>query len=395
MLFFIGIVITFFLVFLLISKKNKSEADIILTIWLLFIGLHLSSYYLITTKSYHHFPYFLGFDLPLPLVHGPFLYIYTALLTNHQLQLKTKLMHFLPVLIIYILFSDFLFSTAKYREQIYANNGIGYEWQTNLLLTTIIVSGILYVFLSLQLLRRHRIRIRNQYSFIEKINLNWLRYLIFGIGFIWLFVILGNEYLIFLSVIIYVLFIGFYGIRQVGILTNDTLNIQMIDAVKDSLILQENASTYFREIPENFPLSNQTENIQESLNVKYRKSTLSQSMIDEIHQQLQKSMSDEKLFTNAELTLADLASHLNVQSNNLSQVINSKEEKNFFDYVNSLRVEEFKHKLNNPSNYKYTLFSLALECGFNSKTSFNRNFKKNTGVSPSEYLVINKIKLND
>ncbi len=77
---------------------------------------------------------------------------------------------------------------------------------------------------------------------------------------------------------------------------------------------------------------------------------------------------------------------LNIHPNTLSQVINRAEQKNFFDYINSLRVSEFKERTMKSDYQKYTLLSLAHDCGFNSKTSFNRNFKKITGKSPSEYL---------
>ena len=60
--------------------------------------------------------------------------------------------------------------------------------------------------------------------------------------------------------------------------------------------------------------------------------------------------------------------------------------KNFFDYINTHRTEEFKKLVSNPNNRKFTLLSLAFECGFNSKSSFNKYFKKVTGQSPSEYL---------
>jgi YesN/AraC family two-component response regulator len=84
--------------------------------------------------------------------------------------------------------------------------------------------------------------------------------------------------------------------------------------------------------------------------------------------------------------LAELAEALNVNRNNLSQVINTYEQKNFYDYINQKRVEEFKRVASLPENQKYTLLGLANDCGFNSKTSFNRNFKNATGLSPTEYL---------
>lgn len=66
-------------------------------------------------------------------------------------------------------------------------------------------------------------------------------------------------------------------------------------------------------------------------------------------------------------------------------MINTREGKSFYDYVNALRVSAFQELLLQPGSGQYTLLSLAFECGFNSKTSFNRNFKKITGMSPRDY----------
>ncbi|HZI54714.1 MAG TPA: helix-turn-helix domain-containing protein, partial [Chitinophagaceae bacterium] len=83
---------------------------------------------------------------------------------------------------------------------------------------------------------------------------------------------------------------------------------------------------------------------------------------------------------------------LKIHPNTLSQVINSFENKTFYDYINGLRIEEFKTLVTDPGSRQFTLLSLAFECGFNSKTAFNRNFKKATGQSPSDYL--NQVKIN-
>jgi len=77
---------------------------------------------------------------------------------------------------------------------------------------------------------------------------------------------------------------------------------------------------------------------------------------------------------------------LTVHPNNLSQVINSLENKNFNDFINEQRVEEFIKCVSDPGSRQFTLLALAFDCGFSSKASFNRNFKKYTSLSPSEYL---------
>nr|WP_246440606.1 helix-turn-helix domain-containing protein [Rhabdobacter roseus] len=77
---------------------------------------------------------------------------------------------------------------------------------------------------------------------------------------------------------------------------------------------------------------------------------------------------------------------IDAQVHHLSQVINEKEQKNFYDLINGWRIEEFLKEVKSEKNKKYTLLAIAYDCGFNSKASFNRNFKKYTGKTPTEYL---------
>lgn len=364
MLYLTGIIISFFLIIILIGKKNKSEADKILALWLFFTGFHLILFYLHFNNEYVKFPFLLGIEIPMPLVQGPFLYLYTSTLTNQNRNKKYNLLHFMPFIIAFIPLLSFFSLPFNEKISIYKNEGNGYEQVLSVLLLIIIISGILYALLSLQKLSQHRKNITEQFSFTEKINLTWLSYLILGSSIIWVVVIFCNDQYIFDTVVLYLFFIGYFGIKQVGIFTNK------ISENNDSEIL----------VLETISENNQLDK------VKYKKSGLSDTELQGIHKNLILIMQKEKLYKNSELTLADLSQKLNVHPNVLSQVINSAEQKNFYDYVNHLRVEEFKTIILLPENQKFTLLSIAFECGFNSKTAFNRNFKKATGFSPSEYL---------
>jgi len=97
-------------------------------------------------------------------------------------------------------------------------------------------------------------------------------------------------------------------------------------------------------------------------------------------------MEEKKLFLDENISLPQLAEMLDILPNYLSQVINERFQKNFYDFINSYRVEEFKRVVALGKNKNKTFFGLALDCGFNSKASFNSSFKKLSGITPSEFV---------
>lgn len=369
MIYLTGIIITFFLDFLLISKKNKSSADKILAAWLFVIGVHLTLFYGFFTEISYQFPFVLGIVIPFPLLHGPFLYLYTMFATNQTSTRKgVYFLHFLLPLAVYLYLIPFFLSPAAEKIYVFQNQGVGYESFLKIVSLLISVSGVIYTVLSLIVIKKHRQSILNQFSHIEKINFNWLQFLIYGLGIVWVVVLIAlPESVLFTVVVGYVLFLGYFGIKQVGIFTNLSPHLTINESIND-FCAPDNTVSNHNETP-----------------AKYLKSGLTQEQLEDIHRALSAAMHDEKVFKDAELTLTSLAHHLSVNPNYLSQVINQMEGKNFYDFVNEKRIEEFKKLIAEPKNQKYTLLALAYDCGFNSKTSFNRHFKKVTGQSPSEY----------
>ena len=96
-------------------------------------------------------------------------------------------------------------------------------------------------------------------------------------------------------------------------------------------------------------------------------------------------METEELFLDENITLPKLAEQIGISANNLSQVINDRFQKNFYDFINSYRIKRFKLLAKDPKKRNYTILALAYECGFNSKSSFNKYFKSATNTTPSEY----------
>ncbi|MEO1711914.1 MAG: helix-turn-helix domain-containing protein, partial [Bacteroidota bacterium] len=103
------------------------------------------------------------------------------------------------------------------------------------------------------------------------------------------------------------------------------------------------------------------------------------------HQHLLSLMREEKVYEDVHLTLEHLAEQLEISSGYLSQIIKENEQKTFFEFINSFRVEAVKAKLIDPEYQHYTIMGIASECGFNSKSTFNAVFKKFTNETPSAY----------
>ena len=97
-------------------------------------------------------------------------------------------------------------------------------------------------------------------------------------------------------------------------------------------------------------------------------------------------MVDEKPYMNSELRIGDLANALDVSSHSISYLLNQHYDISYYDFINEYRVDEFKRMITEMDSSKYTLSALADMCGFSSRASFFRSFKKNMGITPNEYI---------
>lgn len=367
MIFIAGMTIAVFFEFLLLGKKNKSAPDKILALWMFVITVHLFLFYLSFTGELFNYPFLLGVGLPLPILHGVFLYLYVGSVTNQlPAQRNILYLHFLPASAMYLYLIAFFILPAEQKIWVYKNQGTGYEVFNTIRSFANGISGVIYIVWSSLLLKRHRRRILDQFSYQDKIDLRWLQILTWGLGCIWLLVFFQNETVLFTGVAVFVFLIGFFGIRQIRIFDQDQATLPQQEALPPPE-------------PENVVPG------EEPAKTKYAKSGLSKEQSEKLYSELIRLMHEEAIYKKNDLSADGLATRLKAHPNYVSQIINEKEGKNFYDFVNNYRVEEFKRLLSIPKNRNLTLLSLALDCGFNSKSSFNRYFKKSTGQTPSEY----------
>ncbi|MBC7447556.1 MAG: helix-turn-helix transcriptional regulator [Hymenobacteraceae bacterium] len=106
-----------------------------------------------------------------------------------------------------------------------------------------------------------------------------------------------------------------------------------------------------------------------------------------VRERLRRALEDEHLYLNPTLTLAELAAHTGLAPRLISFTVNHGFGRSFNDWVNAYRVGAVQRRLRTPADVaRLSLLGIAFECGFNSKTTFNRIFKEQTTQSPSEWL---------
>ncbi len=369
-IFLIGAIQSFFQVIILLNKKGKDLPDFILSTWMFFIGVHLLLHYLIAIDYAETTPHLKGLEAPLPTIHGPLMLLYIQAQNGKIRKWSwSYMLHFVPFVALSLYYiPKFQMSAAELNawiDEMEATGDYAFGIMINGIATT--VSGPVYVVWSAIDLRKHRKLIGQFFSYQEKVNLTWLRNLVIGMGLIWVAVIGGNlmyetyentpefvanGHLIFMVVTLFAFSMGYFGVKQGAVFTD---RFEVVEVEKES----EN---------------------------KYQRSGLTEEKAIAYKKELEEYMTGEKPYLEAKLTLPQLSDKTGISQNHLSQVINDRFGKNFYEFINEYRIEEFKFRVNNARSKNLTLLGHALESGFSSKSSFNEIFKKTEGKTPSEYV---------
>ena len=386
-LFTIGIFLCFFLSVLLFAKRPQALSDKVLGIWLVCIGIYLLNYYLHYLGYWEKYPHLVGATHPFPLLFAPFVYLYVLVCSREDQHFHWRdSLHFLPFLLTYVVMFPFLFGYSATEKAMIdqADYHSPYQWLFTTSFVAFVTVSVVYIVLAYQKINQYERVIGDNFGYNEGISLQWLRLLLIGFGLIFSVMIVGyivqflleieigvNIELIFLALFVLLIgLIGFWGIRHQGI-----FSVEKQKPFIKNLVLSDN-----------FHRSDNIEPSSFSKTPEYRKSGLKAEDATSLHQQLLTLMTAEKPYLEPKLSLAQLAEMLGVLPNHLSQIINQYEEKNFYDFVNSYRVEEFITLAKKDIDKNFNLLGLAYQAGFNSKSSFNQVFKKITGKTPSEFL---------
>ncbi len=296
------------------------------------------------------------------LLYGPLLYFYVRRVVYIDLRWRAKdLLHLMPYMLycIYLLYSFAVLDQDEQQEitQKIANASLP-AW-IYLVGISVYIYTMTYLWLAYRTVNTYSSIIKNRFSSLEKINLNWLRFIIHSFAAITIIAmihnvipVLGNFVFLYATLVLLLIFTFFF------------INRVLVKALNQPEIF---AGIELKEARE-----------------KYTGSNLTEGEIEEHHLTLLSILETDKLYLDADLTMKDLSEKMQVSTKVISQVINQRSGKSFFDFINTYRCEEAK-KLMMSSDPKVTILEILYEAGFNSKSSFNKEFKKLTGSTPTEY----------
>ncbi|NQD36435.1 AraC family transcriptional regulator [Permianibacter sp. IMCC34836] len=210
---------------------------------------------------------------------------------------------------------------------------------------------------------RYQQRIKDVYANIEKIDLTWLRILVLGF-----LAIRADKVFELFGLVLPVGWQYYIDFEFIGLAANYTVMLLISALIFFSLRF----STVVTGLPEPKP--------------ELEEKPVDKLVIspDEI-QRLESHMREHKPHLNCLLNLDNLAGQLQWAPRHLSQVINRHYQQNFFDFINTYRIDECKRLLADPSHRGENMLEIMESAGFNSKATFNTFFKKKVGLTPSEY----------
>lgn len=369
-------VLTIFLIFIL-KKANKLMSDYMLALTIILIaGIFVSDLWIRQnlTRVSLILEKLIGFYIL------PAFLTYAMLLISNDNKIKREWWwfgSFAIVSTIFIFFDLFIFNE-------YDKESLNKLYKSPPFLYHVFFRGSnIFAFVALlwfvKKLKQYRKKIENNYSFIDTIRFKWLEnftwayfinnLLILLISLAFSFLHIGNLNILYLTVYVSIVISLFYlcynGIRQYSL-------VEYENSLKHNKISSENVKT-------------RTKN---SL-PKYKSSSLSEDEMNILSKQIKGLFEVEEFYLEPQLKIDEIAAQLEVTTHKISQTINSKAKKSFYDYVNHYRVEHFKKLLYSPEKRKFTILALGIESGFNSKASLNRVFKQNTGMSPKEFQQMN------
>lgn len=359
-LFILTTAFSFLFFLLLISKKQKRQEHWFLaSIFLLITINSLFVFAFSRVGSSFYIPVFSEINYAIPLLYGTLFWFYTKSIVHTGFKFgKSNFWHFIP----FIVFLSIMLLPVFTETTLPKSKLIGYP------LSKLIINPI-YLFAVLVLLREYRKRMVNEVSNIDTINLIWLDWITVGAILLWLIALIG-----------YIFSINNVGVKP---LLTDYLVLSFLGLYMFALAYVAFTKTdVFK--PDNIRYTK----LSDVLTTPEKMDSAKADETDELKTLLKKineCMIEKKLYLDSQLTIHKLARVSGIPKYKISKAINTEQNQNFFEYINTYRVEHVVTEMKSGALETMNLLGVAFDSGFNSKASFNRIFKKIKGQTPSQF----------
>ena len=312
------------------------------------------------------------------LFFGPLLYLYIKSLTNVHYRLKqADWLHFIPGMLYLFWRIIMVVSDKLVLKRYYLMNGAVDSSFATWYSFAWLLSLLVYLGFSIRYYLQYRKFTYYELSFADAAGLKWLRNFLYAFSLITLlefskFLLsqffdlqYGQVWYYFFSFGLIVYYIAISAYSPVS------FNLNKLNFAP-ALLIQYQQPLY---------LSQEGE-VTEDVNYEL----VDEQWMTEWAGKVKTAMETDHLYRRPDLTLTTLAELLGTNPSLLSKVINKQFNLNFNDYVNRYRVEEVKKLMADKKYQQFNLLSIAYDAGFNSKSTFNRAFKKVTGLNPKDFL---------
>ncbi|MCX6317560.1 MAG: AraC family transcriptional regulator [Bacteroidetes bacterium] len=376
---------------------NESRSDKWLAAFLLLCVLYITPW-MVGFGGWYDTQPFRDLLFYIPFQHlfwmGPVIFFYVQSLLNPSFRFRKKdVWHLLPGLL-YFVFSVVMVITDKLvlKKYFFLANGEDPDFDTWYQLAGFI-SMLVYFIFSLRYYNLYRRMIVQVVSYAELVLFKWVRN--FLLAFLSMLIL---RLLFFIATLIpafhQLSYVGpwweflFFAVIFYYIAINGYSN-----SVETKVSFRLNLLTY--KTPQllqyHGPFVNDQEEITEAEVVELDNDNAKAEQneeqdLSEWKNRLLQQMKDKKMYEDPELSLTQLSRALETNPSFISMLINKGFGVNFNDFVNQFRIEAIKEMMAKGEHKRQTLLGIAYECGFNSKATFNRAFKKITGQSPKEWL---------
>jgi AraC-like DNA-binding protein len=358
-LFVIGAFQGLLLAALLPLGDKVRNANKILAFWCVLLALRFVWPFITLEKALNPFTWLLGFDSFLPACFGGLLYLYCRHAMIDRPLRWLDALHFVPMLICYALNFDVLLLSAEQKLSMVVNSQGPSGWNREVGWFILYVQAFVYIGLSARLIYHCQTRAQETLAGFHPGIFTWLwvivgfNFFIWGLkvlakfGIFWQFSYLFSEFLI----VLWIYSIAMFQWRDPKLFRIE----QLVDEEDEKPVETQSTS----------------------------EGALNDDLRGQLLTALRAQMTEQQLFLDNQLTLTRLSEAVGISAHHLSEVLNQKEGKNFYQFVNQYRVDFVCRQLKQDPALK--ILDLALSAGFASKSTFNAVFKQLTGTTPSQY----------